>query len=905
MDYNKNMAETYRRPNPDELLARLNEEEQQQARGKLKIFLGYVAGVGKTYAMLEAAHQRKEEGVDVMVGYVETHGRKETEALLRDLEVIPRQRVEYRGTSLWDMDLDAVLARRPQLVLVDELAHTNAPGLRHPKRFLDVEELLDAGINVYTTINIQHLESLKDVVQQITGVMVRETVPDRILDEAYEIELVDLPTDELLQRLRDGKVYISDQAARALEKFFRKGNLSALRELSLRRAAERVEDQMLSYMRTKSIPGPWPAGDRIMVCVSSHPLAERLVRVGRRLADDLNAEWYVAFVETPGHLRMPAQNRLRIQQNLQLAEEMGARIVNITNESVAEAVIDFARQHNITKIVAGKPLRPRWFEILRGTVIDQIIRNSGQIDVYVVSEGPEAAQRSAAGSLPDSVRPHRPFGRYLGSLMFVLVATLLGFPLRSFLAPTNMVMLYLVAVVLSAVFLGRGPAILASIASVLAFDFFFVDPRFTFSVRDTQYLLTFIGLLIVGLIISNLTAILRDQMEALRRRGQQTQALNNFSRALTAAVSLDQVLETVIHHVGDMFSRDTVILLPENERLIVKAATAGLTLNDSELAVADWAFKHGKEAGRGTNTLPAAVIRYIPLTNAGETVGILGIKPQNSQGFLTGDQRILMEGVVNLAEIAIERASLVDKAALAEMLRNTEKLQTALLNSISHELRTPLATVTGVLSSLEESETSEPEHPLDKATRLELIRSATQQAGRLNHLVGNLLDMTRLEAGAMKLNREPVDVQDLLAAVMGQFAGESFPHRVKVQIPDDLPLINLDAVLIAQVLVNLLDNASKYSSSGDPISISAKVVRDSLEVAVKDCGMGIPQEDLERIFDKFYRVQRQEAIAGTGLGLSICKGIIEAHGGRIWAENNLDKGLKVTFTLPISEAERG
>ncbi len=394
------MAETFKRPDPDELLARLKEEEQQQARGKLKIFLGYVAGVGKTYAMLEAAHQRKEEGVDVVVGYVETHGRKETEALVKDLEVLPRQQVEYHGTTLTDMDLDAVLARRPQLVLVDELAHTNAPGLRHPKRYQDVEEILDAGINVYTTVNIQHLESLKDVVQQITGVTVRETVPDRMIDEAYEIELVDLPTDELLQRLREGKVYIPDQAARALEKFFRKGNLTALRELSLRRAAERVDSQMLNYMHTKSIPGPWPAGDRIMVCISSHPLGERLVRAGRRLADDLNAEWYVVFVETPGHLHMPAQNRLRMQQNLQLAEELGARVVNITSESVADAVIEFARQHNITKIIAGKPLRPRWFEILRGTVIDQIIRNSGQIDVYVVSEGIETSAESDGADSP-------------------------------------------------------------------------------------------------------------------------------------------------------------------------------------------------------------------------------------------------------------------------------------------------------------------------------------------------------------------------------------------------------------------------------------------------------------------------------------------------------------------------
>jgi two-component system sensor histidine kinase KdpD len=893
------MDESFKRPDPQELLARLKKEEQQQARGRLKIFLGYVAGVGKTYAMLEAAHQRKEEGVDVVVGYVETHGRKETEAMLKDLEMVPRREVEYRNTILSDMDLDAVLARRPQLVLVDELAHTNAPGLRHPKRFQDVEEILDAGINVYTTVNIQHLESLKDVVQQITGVTVRETVPDRIIDEAYEIELVDLPTDELLQRLRDGKVYFPDQAMRALEKFFRTGNLTALRELSLRRAAERVDSQMLDYMHTQSIPSPWPVGNRIMVCISSHPMGERLVRAGRRLADDLNAEWYVVFVETPGHLRMPAQNRLRIQQNLQLAEELGARIVKITSESVPDAVIGFARQHNITKIIAGKPLRPRWFELLRGTVIDQIIRNSGPIDVYVVSEGTETPQRAVRGFIPDTVIPHKPLGRYLGSLMLVFVMTLLSLQVRTFLDPTNLVMLFLVAVVFSAVFFGRGPSIVASIVSVLAFDFFFIDPRFTFTVNDTQYILTFIVLLAVGLIISNSAALLRDQVDVLRRRGQQSQALNNLGRELTAAIMLDQVLEIIIRNVSDMFNRETVILLPENGQLAVKACTPGFAVNESERAVAEWAFKHGKEAGRGTSTLPAAAIRYIPLITARETVGVLGNKPQDSKDFLTDDQRVLMEAVVNLAAIAIERASFAEKAAQAEMLRNTEKLQAALLNSISHELRTPLATVTGVLSSLEESESAPTDHQLDVTTRLELIHSATRQARRLNHLVGNLLDMTRLEAGALPLNREPADIQDLVTTVTSQMADEISPHPLIVEIPDDLPLINIDAVLIAQVLNNLVDNAAKYSPSESPITISAKLSGRQMEISVKDCGAGIPETDLERVFDKFYRVERRDATVGTGLGLSICKGIVEAHGGRTWAANNPGKGVTVTFSLPI------
>ena len=895
------MTEEYKRPDPDELLARLKDDEKQQSRGKLKIFLGYVAGVGKTYAMLEAAHQRKDEGVDVVIGYVETHGRRETETFAKDLEILPRLSVEYRSTTLSEMDLDAILARCPKLVLVDELAHTNAPGLRHPKRFQDVEEILDSGIDVYTTMNIQHVESLKDVIQQITGVVVRESVPDRIIDEAHEIELIDLPPDELINRLKEGKVYVTDQAARALDKFFRKGNLTALRELSLRRAADRVDNQMRSYMQTKSIPGPWAAGERIMVSISSHPMGERLIRAGRRLANDLNAEWYVVFVETPGHLHMPAQSQQRIQQNLQLAEEMGARVVKLTGESVVNSLIEFAHQHNITKIIAGKPIRPRWFEIIRGTVIDQIIRNSGSIDVYVVSEGTDIPQKAARDFFPDIGKPHRPFGRYVGSMLLVLLMTLLGFPLRTILDPTNLVMLYLVAVVFSAIYLGRGPSILASIISVLAFDYFFVDPRLSFTVNDTQYLLTFTGLLIVGLIISNSASLLRDQVDVLKRRGQQSHALNNLSRELTAAITLDQVLQTIIRNVSDMFNRGTVILLPENGQLMIRASSPDLELSESETAVADWAFKHGKETGRGTTTLPAAAIRYIPLLTSQETIGVLGIKPQELKDMLTGDQKLLMDGVVSLAAIAIERAAFAEKAAQAETLRNTEKLQTALLNSISHELRTPLSTITGVLSSMEESENASPSNKLNSATRMELIHSAARQSGRLNHLVENLLDMSRLEFGAMRLNSQPVDIQDLIGAVTQQVAAELCNHPLKIEIPSDLPLVNMDDVLIAQVLENLLDNACKYSPLQSPITISVGITENNLEIAVIDNGIGIPENDLQRVFDKFFRVQRPETITGTGLGLSICKGIIEAHGGRIWAENNNGKGVKITFTLPLSK----
>jgi two-component system, OmpR family, sensor histidine kinase KdpD len=898
MHYNNRMKDSdYQRPNPDELLARLKSDEAEKTRGKLKIFLGYVAGVGKTFAMLEAAHQRKNEGIDVVVVYVETHGRQDTEHLLNGLEALPRLNVEYHGAVLPEMNLDAVLERQPQLALVDELAHTNAAGLRHAKRYQDVQEILEAGIDVYTTLNIQHLESLNDVVQQITGITVRETIPDSLFDEANEIELVDLPTDELLERLREGKVYVPEQAERALHQFFRKGNLTALRELSMRRAADRVDHQMVNYMETKSIPGPWPAGERILVSISSHPMGERLVRSGRRLADDLKAEWYVMFVELPGYLHMPEENRLRVQNNLVLAEQLGATVINILAESAADAVLDFARQHNITKIIAGKPLRSRWYEFLHGgSVIDQIIRGSGKIDVYVISE----RAGTQARILPHGWSPHQPWTRYLGSLGLVFIFTLLGFPLAAHLDPPNLVMLFLVAVIISAIYLGRGPAILASIVSVLAFDYFFVEPRLTFSVSDTQYLLTFTGLLLVGLIISNSAAVLRNQVDMLRRRESQTRALNILSRELTGAINLDQVLDVVIRNVGEMFYRQAVILLPEGERLMIRASTPGFDMNETELAVAEWTFRNGKQAGRGTDTLSAANIRYIPLSASHGTAGVLGVKPQDVKTMLSTDQRMVLEGFANLSALAIERAAFAEKLTQSEMLKNTEKLQSALLNSISHELRTPLASITGVLTSLGESERADqPCSQMDPATRVELIQSATEQAQRLNLLVENLLDMTRLEAGAFHLVREYGDIQDVIGSVLNQMTLRLAGRPVQVSIPNDFPLIPIDTLLIAQVMTNLLDNACKYAPPAETLKIDVSEDSVWVKISVSDCGPGIPPEDLSRIFDKFYQVHRHNHVAGTGLGLSICKGIVETHGGRIWAENNPDGGVRMNFTLPL------
>lgn len=896
MRYNNIMNEPHQRPDPDELLARIRTDEERARRGKLKIFLGYVAGVGKTYAMLEAAHQRREEGVDVVVGYVETHGRKETESLLNGLEEIRRKEIEYRGITLTEMDIDAVIARHPKIVLVDELAHTNAPGSRHLKRYQDVQEILQAGIDVYSTVNIQHLESLSDVVQQITGVIVHEKIPDRIIDEAEEIELIDLPTDELLKRLRDGKVYLSDQAMRALEKFFRKGNLTALRELSLRQAADRVDSQMLSYMHRKAIPGPWPAAEHILVCISSHPMGERLIRSGRRLADALNADWNVLFVETPHHLHMPLENRVRVQEFLSLAEELGAKVASISGNSVAEAVLHFAHERNITKIITGKPLRPRWFEILRGSVIDQILRESGSIDVYVVSDISNSAQQE------ENLFQYKPTAlwRYGLSLLLVLLVTLFGMTVLRFLEPTNLVMVYLLGVVLSAVYLGRGPAILSSIISVLAFDFFFINPIFSFTVYDAQYLLTFLGLLVVGLIISSSAALLRDQVTTMRNKEYQTQSLFTLSRELTGALSLDEVLQIATHFTSTILNQSCSILLPENGSLVVKLSSSDNIVNSNELAVAEWSFKHSQPAGRGTDTLPAATVRFVPLITSRGSIGVIGIKQEEEKLLLSTEQRMLLDGLANLIAQAIERVNLVSEATQNEMLRSSEKLQTALLNSISHELRTPLASITGVLSSLGESEkSSQNSRKLSKETRLDLLDSATDQARQLNLLVENLLNMTRLESGGVHLKLDECDIQDLIGSVVNQFSTRIKRHPLSLQIPNDLPMIKCDSMLIAQVITNLLDNACKYSPPTAPIVLSVADQGSKVEVSIRDSGFGLNEDELSRIFQKFYRSPNHKQTTGTGLGLSICKGIIEAHGGDITVSKNDDKGLTFTFRLPV------
>ncbi len=644
------------RPDPDTLLAHVQGEERQKHRGKLKIFLGYIAGVGKTFEMLEAAHLRKNEGIDVKIGYIETHGRAETEALVEGIPVISRKMIEYRNVTIPEMDLDNVLAARPQLVLVDELAHTNAPGSRHTKRYQDVEEILDDGIDVYTTLNIQHVESLNDVVAQITGVIVRETIPDRVIDEATEIELVDLAPPELLQRLREGKVYVPDMAARAIEQFFNEGNLFALRELALRRAAERVDDQMLAWMQTRAIPGPWAAGESILICVGPGPLSERLIRTARRQSDRMTAQWSAIYVETPSHHRLSKEAKEQVSRMLQLAEKLGATTSTVFGINVANAVIEYARRHNITRIIIGKTLRPRWQEFVFGSVVDQLIHNSGTIDVYVISSIDKTPQK------PVPMEPLLPASLpkdYIASIVIVAMITAVGWLIHSFISPVNLAMLFMLGVVGVAWRRGLRPAIFTAVIGVLAFDFFFIPPYLSFRITDTEYLITFAGMIIVGALISLLVARAHEHADAAQIREKETGTLYALSQDLAGAMDTDSIVASVAKHINGIFQWETVFLLPEGDELVMREASPGLRLDADDIAVATWAFRHGAVAGYDTDTLHGSRLRYIPLKSTRGVLGILGVKPSEPEGVITHEQDRILVSFANQTALALERVNLV------------------------------------------------------------------------------------------------------------------------------------------------------------------------------------------------------------------------------------------------------
>jgi two-component system sensor histidine kinase KdpD len=894
------------RPDPDILLARVQHEDRTTAGGRLKIFFGAAPGVGKTYAMLSEAREKHDAGLDVVVGVAETHGRAETEALLQGLEVLPRHEVNYRGVTLHEFDLDAALWRHPELLLIDELAHTNAPEARHAKRWQDVEEVLDAGIDVYTTVNVQHVESLNDVVAQITGVVVRETVPDSMLERADAIELVDLAPEELLQRLHEGKVYVPQQAEQAIENFFRTGNLIALRELALRRTADRVDEQMRSYRRDRAIAAVWPTHERVLVCIHANPLAARLVRTGRRLAAQLRAPWYVVYVETAAELRRPEPERDGVVQALQFAEQLGAEVVTLSGENVADEIVAFARARNISSIVVGKSTPAHWRTMLFGSTIDALVRTSGDIDVLVIS-GKRAPPASPAMSMPES---DVSWNGYVVSLGIVVLLTMLGFLARNLyptFAEANIIMAYLLAVLGLALRYGRGPSILASFLGVVAFDFFFVPPYLTLAVANTQYILTFIALLIVALIVSTLTVRLHQQADAARQRERRTAALYALSRDLANARDYPRLLRVSIQHVSETFDSKVLVLLPfgNRNRLQPWGSVAGWWSNELDLrmvfvpeqrdeGVAQWVYEHNQLAGAGTNTLPGAQALYMPLVGTQGVVGVLGVKPSQLRRFVAPDQLHLLETFANQLALALERARLAGEAEQAHIQIEAERLRNALLSTVSHDLRTPLASITGAASTLMDIE-----NVLPATIRAELTQSIYDEAVRLNRLVTNLLDMTRLESGAVKVTKEWQPLEEVIGTALSRLDDQLRQHAVEVHLSPDLPLVPLDGVLIGQVLMNLLENAAKYSSPGSPITMSAEQRDHAIVVAVVDRGPGISPGDEQRIFDKFYRGTGANGTAGAGLGLTISKGIIAAHGGRIWAENCAGGGTRIQFILPI------
>jgi two-component system sensor histidine kinase KdpD len=880
------------RPDPDALLARVKEEEARERRGKLKVFFGAAAGVGKTYAMLEAAREAKADGKDVVVGYVETHGRAETDALLEGLEVVPPLQVPYLGVTLREMDLDAVLARRPGIAVVDELAHTNAPGSRHAKRWQDVMELLDAGIDVYTTVNVQHVESLNDVVAKVTGVVVRETVPDSVIEQADEVELIDLPPDDLLERLREGKVYVPAQAEEAVRSFFRKGNLIALREMALRRTADRVDAQMRTYMREHAIGRTWPVAERLLVCVGPSPYSARLVRAAKRMADRLEAEWIAAYVETPAHARLTPEARDRIVQTLRLAEQLGATTVTASGTRMSDEILALARARNVTKIVVGKPARTLWKRIVLGSIVDALVEGSGEIDVYVIS-----AEREEAAAPPIRRRTlatdWRPYG---GALLVVAAATAVASLMAPRFGLANLIMVYLLGVLVVATRFGRGPSLVASILSVAAFDFFFVPPHFTFAVSDTQYLVTFAVMLAAAFIISDLATRIRAQADSARDRERRTAALYAMSRDLGRARSVAEIIGAAARHVAEVFATEVAFLLPgpDNNLVLQSGTPASFEPDASDRAVARWVFEHRQPAGLGTTTLPGARGLYLPLAAARGSLGVLGVRPADPHAFDAPDQLHQLETFANQTALALERARLATEAQQAELHMETERLRNSLLSSVSHDLRTPLATITGAATTLLADDGR-----VEAGVRRELLESVRDEAERLNRLVQNLLEMTRLESGALKLRREWHAMEEVVGAALRRCSRLLAGRRLDVRVPPDLPLVEMDDVLVEQVIINLLDNAAKYTPAGTPVSIAVTGDPERVTVEVADRGPGLPPGTEERIFEKFYRTGAAPG-RGAGLGLAIAKGIVDAHGGRIWAHNLPEGGAAFFFSLPVT-----
>lgn len=874
-------------------------DAQEKNRGKLTVFLGAAAGVGKTFTMLETGQQRVAEGMDVVVGWVDTHGRPDTERLLAGLPRIAPRTVVLQGRLQVELDTEAISKRKPALVLIDELAHANAPGFCHLRRYQDVEDLLQAGISVYTTLNIQHIESLNDIVAQITGIVVKETVPDYILEQADSVQLIDTSAEELIKRLATAESGSTDPAALAARKFFRPGNINALRELALRFTAKRVDSDLHDYMREHEIAGPWPAAERVMVCVSSSPFAAQIIRAARRLAAGLQAELIALHIEAQTRPSpMSDDERDRAARNMQLAEELGARTMTIVGDNLVQEILDAAQRYNVSSIVIGKPRPQGWRDYWQRSVVDQLTRDSGGINVTVIQgtaeqeRGSEIKTRLKAGRVS--------WTQYLLGFVMTAAITLFCIPFRDNTDLINIALIYQLPVMMSAFWWGRWPSYFVAVVAVAQFNFLFIPPLYTFNVADAQHIWSFVIFLIVAFVIGGRTEWLRAEAESARQRERSTRALYEFSKEIAAVVDLKLILQGLVRQAAETIGRPVSVLLPaDNGELTVSArheplrrSLAPTSDKAAELEAASWAYAHGHAAGRSTNTLSGVQSLYIPLVASHHVIGVLGI--HLDQQPVSPEERRLIDAWVSLAALAIERVRLAEKAREASLLTEADRLRNALFNSISHELRTPLASIVGSVSSLLDEEGS-----YSEKARHELLENVQEGAMRMERVVANLLDTARLESGMMQLKIDWCDMQDILGTALQRLRERIQQYMLQISVAEDLPLVRGDFVLLELVVLNLVDNAMKYAAKGSEIAIDAEVAEGSVQVSIADQGVGIPEADLVKVFDKFYRVRQAKPVSGTGLGLSICKGVIEAHGGQIWAELRPGGGTAIRFRLPV------
>ena len=887
------------RLNPDELLTHIERSEASLHRGRLKIFFGASAGVGKTYTMLEAARSANAAGADLAVGYVELHGRAETEALLTGLEQLPYLQVRYRGIVRREFDLDAALVRHPAILLVDELAHSNLvdgdPKPRHAKRWQDIEELLAAGINVWTTVNVQHLESLNDVIAGITGTRQLETIPDRIFDDAAEVELIDLSPGDLLHRLQAGKVYGAAQAAAASEKFFREPNLLALRELALRRTADRVDAAARAYGNRERTSKPWLARDRFLVAVTLDDQAEQLVRIGKRFADALDAEWLVVTVETVAMLRLGEAARNRRVDILRLAESLGAETVTLDGSSASAALIEYAALRNVTRIVVGEPKRFGLKSLFRPSTTTKLVEANGGFDVSVISR--RAPRVAAAAARADSGQREIKWSFYWMAVGITIASTLLAALMYPHLELTNLVMVYLLGTTIAALRLGRGPASLSALTNVIAFDFFFVPPRFSIAVTDFEYLVTFTVMLAVALIIAGLAANVRAQTRVAGARERRTALLYGMSRELAANRGMEDLAKVAVKHVAETFSGQAVVLIPDGARRLHHPRSPLMpgSMRHADLSVAQWVLDHGVPAGLGTDTLPANSAQYLPLKVTAQTLGVLAVTPSQRRRLLLPEQRHLLETFAGQIALAIERAGLAELAETARVTAETESLRNTLLASISHDLRTPLAAIAGASSAL-----NDPAMNFDADSRRALTASIESKANEMTEIISNVLELMRLESGHVALRRDWQTLEELLGAVVGRCRTRLADRRIIDRLPADLPPIYVDVSLISQVFTNLLENVAKHTPPGTCVTISAAFDEGMVRVCIDDNGPGFSVDDPELLFAKFHRGKDEGTSGGAGLGLTICRAIINAHGGSIVAQRLAGGGARFMFTLPAS-----